>query len=282
MAGGWTPGASAPACAKSPTSPTSRSPRSPASSRSIRTSASRCASASWPRSQQLEYEPDFLAQSLRRGATLSVGYVVGDISNPLDRDHHVGCRVGAPPGRLLDAADELGERPRAGRRPHPVLPGAARRRHDPVARERTPLGDPRRPDPGGRPDHHDRPRRRRRICDASIVRNDHKTGMRAAVDHLLDLGHRRIALITGGLDLWPVRERIAGMAEAVAAKRHPRRDHHPGRLAVCGARRAQHRAAAGDGSATDRDRRRRQPGPRRLRASDGPARREDPRPTSRW
>jgi len=33
--------------------------------------------------QQLEYEPDFLAQSLRRGATLSVGYVVGDISNPL-------------------------------------------------------------------------------------------------------------------------------------------------------------------------------------------------------
>jgi len=32
---------------------------------------------------QLEYEPDFLAQSLRRGAPLSVGYVVGDISNPL-------------------------------------------------------------------------------------------------------------------------------------------------------------------------------------------------------
>ncbi len=32
---------------------------------------------------ELEYEPDFLAQSLRRGATLSVGYVVGDISNPL-------------------------------------------------------------------------------------------------------------------------------------------------------------------------------------------------------
>jgi LacI family transcriptional regulator len=32
---------------------------------------------------QLEYEPDFLAQSLRRGATLSVGYIVGDISNPL-------------------------------------------------------------------------------------------------------------------------------------------------------------------------------------------------------
>ena len=53
---------------------------------------------------------------------------------------------------------------------------------------------------------------------ASIVRNDHRSGMRAAVEHLLDLGHRRIALITGALDLWPVRERIAGMAEAVAAR----------------------------------------------------------------
>ena len=38
--------------------------------------------------QELEYEPDFLAQSLRRGATLSVGYVVGDISNPLIADDH--------------------------------------------------------------------------------------------------------------------------------------------------------------------------------------------------
>ena len=42
--------------------------------------------------------------------------------------------------------------------------------------------------------------------------------MRSAVGHLLDLGHRRIALITGALDLWPVRERIAGMAEAVAER----------------------------------------------------------------
>ncbi len=54
--------------------------------------------------------------------------------------------------------------------------------------------------------------------DASIVRNDHRFGMRTAVGHLLDLGHRRIALITGALDLWPVRERIAGMAEAVAER----------------------------------------------------------------
>lgn len=33
--------------------------------------------------EQLGYQPDLLAQSLRRRATLSVGFVVGDIANPL-------------------------------------------------------------------------------------------------------------------------------------------------------------------------------------------------------
>src|SRR3954451_7292182 len=32
---------------------------------------------------KLEYEPDFLARSLRRGETRSVGFVIADISNPL-------------------------------------------------------------------------------------------------------------------------------------------------------------------------------------------------------
>jgi LacI family transcriptional regulator len=50
---------------------------------------------------------------------------------------------------------------------------------------------------------------------ASIVRSDHRTGMQAAVRHLVELGHRRIALITGSVELWAVRERIAGMADAI-------------------------------------------------------------------
>ena len=33
--------------------------------------------------EELDYQPDILAQSLRRRETLSVGVVVGDISNPL-------------------------------------------------------------------------------------------------------------------------------------------------------------------------------------------------------
>ena len=66
---------------------------------------------------------------------------------PADRHDHLGRRVRAPRGRLLDAPDELRERPGARRRPHPVLPGASGRRHDPVARERARAGDARRPRP---------------------------------------------------------------------------------------------------------------------------------------
>ena len=43
--------------------------------------------------RQLEYEPDFLAQSLRRGQTLSVGFVLADISNPLMADIVLGAEA---------------------------------------------------------------------------------------------------------------------------------------------------------------------------------------------
>src|SRR6186713_1898906 len=43
--------------------------------------------------QQLEYEPDFLAQSLRRGQTLSVGFVLADISNPLMAEIVLGAEA---------------------------------------------------------------------------------------------------------------------------------------------------------------------------------------------
>src|SRR2546430_204451 len=36
--------------------------------------------------EELGYEPDYLAQSLRRGATKTVGFVLRDISNPLFAD----------------------------------------------------------------------------------------------------------------------------------------------------------------------------------------------------
>lgn len=170
--------------------------------------------------RQLEYEPDFLAQSLRRGATLSVGYVVGDISNPLISSITSGAesvlRSGGYSMLLMNSEndaelDSAHIRFFQARRVDGMILSLASERHQatldilqqvdvPVVMvDRDVAAD----------------------LDASIVRNDHRAGMRAGVGHLLDLGHRRIALITGGLDLWPVRERIAGMAEAVATRGVP-------------------------------------------------------------
>lgn len=170
--------------------------------------------------RQLEYEPDFLAQSLRRGATLSVGYVVGDISNPLISSITSGAesvlRSGGYSMLLMNSENDAeldGAHIRffQARRVDGMILSLASERHQatldildqvdvPVVMvDRDVAAD----------------------LDASIVRNDHRAGMRAGVGHLLDLGHRRIALITGGLDLWPVRERIAGMAEAVATRGVP-------------------------------------------------------------
>lgn len=169
---------------------------------------------------QLEYEPDFLAQSLRRGATLSVGYVVGDISNPLIATITSGAEsvlrsagysmllMNSENDPDLDAAHIRFFQAR--RVDGMILSLASERREatlDLLGQVDVPIVMIDRDVP---PD-----------LGASIVRNDHRGGMRAAVSHLLDLGHRRVALITGALDLWPVRERIVGMTEAVESRGIP-------------------------------------------------------------
>ncbi len=169
---------------------------------------------------QLEYEPDFLAQSLRRGATLSVGYVVGDISNPLHATITSGAESvlrAAGYSMLLMNSDN-----------DPELDAAhirffQARRVDGMILS---LSSERRPETLAVLAQVDVPivmidREVPADLGASTVCNDHRVGMREAVGHLLDLGHRRVGLITGALDLWPVRERVAGMAEVVAAKGIP-------------------------------------------------------------
>lgn len=53
---------------------------------------------------------------------------------------------------------------------------------------------------------------------ADAVMADHAQGMRLATEYLLDLGHRRIALLTGDADLYPARERLRGFHEAYASR----------------------------------------------------------------
>lgn len=169
--------------------------------------------------EELGYQPDLLAQSLRRRATRSVGFVVGDIANPLlaeivqggettlreagysmlltnsendprrDADHVALFEQRRVDGLMLSLASE----------DNPALVGLLAELDTPVV-----LIDRELPDD----------------TSASAVLSDHRTGMRAAVEHLLDLGHRRIGLILGQ-PMRPTRERRLGLQDAYASRSLP-------------------------------------------------------------
>ena len=145
--------------------------------------------------EELGYQPDFLAQSLRRGATLSVGFTLSDISNPVLAQMARGMEdvlrsagysllvmnAGHDPSR--DAANV---RFLHGRRVDGMILSLVRERRkatlEALGRAEVPLVVIDR----------DLPRRIR----ASAVLVNHRSGMAAAAGHLLDLGHRRIGLVS--------------------------------------------------------------------------------------
>lgn len=168
---------------------------------------------------ELQYEPDFLAQSLRRGQTLSAGFVLGDISNPLTAQMVLGAETELRhngyslllmssenqseldarsvrffgtrrvDGMILSIVDETNER----------LLEALRQVKVPVVLiDRAIASD---------------------IAASSVVA-DHRHGMRDAAAQLIGLGHRRIALIGGSRGTLPAREREAALHEAVAEAPH--------------------------------------------------------------
>jgi LacI family transcriptional regulator len=168
---------------------------------------------------EIGYQPDLLAQSLRRRATLSVGFVVGDIANPLLAEIVKGAeRTLRDSGysMLLTNSENLPERDAAHvrlfeqRRVDGLMLSLAAEDYPEtiqVLRQfdtPTVLVDRELPPEVG----------------ASAVLSDHRSGMRAAVEHLLDLGHRRIGLIVGQ-PMRPSRERRAGLEEAFAARSLP-------------------------------------------------------------
>ncbi|GAB4127788.1 MAG: LacI family DNA-binding transcriptional regulator [Roseiflexaceae bacterium] len=154
--------------------------------------------------QALGYEPHALAQSLRTGQTQSIGYVVSDIANFLfstiargiddtlqpqtytmvlatsrsDPEHEIAVirhlqrrRVD---GLILSLADETNSQ-----------------LNSYLAKQHVPLVLLDRDLPG-------------LAADRVVV--DHASGITAAVEHLLQLGHRRIGLITGTNQTRPGRE----------------------------------------------------------------------------
>lgn len=168
--------------------------------------------------EELGYEPNMLAGMLRRGATETIGFVVGDISNPLLAQITLGAEtalrkagyamlltnsVNDPgldaghirllqqrrvDGLLLSVSDETNEQ---------IIAALERAPMPTVLIDRTMAGYP----------------------TASAVLSDHAAGITAAAEHLIKLGHRRIALVGGSPHVRPTRERVAAIEEVAEA--HP-------------------------------------------------------------
>jgi LacI family transcriptional regulator len=180
--------------------------------------------------RELKYQPDLLAQGLRLGKTFSVGFAVSDIANPvlaeiitgaekrlraagysllltnsegtpeLDIEHIVLLERRRVDGLILSLVDEH----------HPDVVAALGQVTCPIV-----LVD-------------------RDIPDGVTARSaafDHAEGMRQATKHLLELGHRRFALITGGPER-PARERRQAFEETLAGVDGAEHQVYPGEFSV--------------------------------------------------
>jgi LacI family transcriptional regulator len=168
---------------------------------------------------ELDYQPDMLAQSLRRRETHTVGFVVGDISNPLFAEIVTGVESTLHSnGYSMLLTNSLGD---------PLLEAAhisllSQRRVDGLVIS---VLDETSPETIDRLAELDIPivvldRSLPQEVSVSRVLSDHRSGMKAATLHLLDLGHRRIALISG-TGVRPALERRAGLEEAFASRGLP-------------------------------------------------------------
>jgi LacI family transcriptional regulator len=168
--------------------------------------------------EKLGYEPDLLAQSLRRRETLSVGFVVGDISNPLFAEIVMGFESTMnASGFAMLLTNSLGDtaleaahiRLLSQRRVDGLVVSVVDETHPETITRLRELEIPVVVLDRNLPD-----------VEVSRVLSDHRSGMEAAVLHLLDRGHRRIALIAG-TELRPTLERRAGFEQAFAARGLP-------------------------------------------------------------
>jgi LacI family transcriptional regulator len=167
---------------------------------------------------RMGFQPDPRAQNMRRRTTMTIGFIINDITNPMHsnvfkaaeselRPHGFTLHLvntGGEPQREAAAIDML-QRGRVD-----GLMMTINSEQDPACRAR--LATLR--VPGVLLD-------REVPVNIDAVMTDHASGMRQAVDYLIGLGHRRIALITAGTDIWPGRERKRGFVDAFARRGLP-------------------------------------------------------------
>lgn len=163
---------------------------------------------------ELQYEPNFLARSLRSGKSYSVGFILADIANPVMATVVRGVEeVLRQDGYALFIMDSE-SRPEfeassirfvQNRRVDGLIVSLASENHQPTVDALTACQPAvvfvdRSPPPGLR---------------AAFVGHDHSIGMTEAIEHLISLGHRLIAQIGGSHATLPARERQQAMDKVI-------------------------------------------------------------------
>lgn len=161
---------------------------------------------------ELDYRPNVSARSLKTGRRGTIGVVVPDITNPFFAAVVKGLERAIPDDTfriLLASSDESADREAevladlTGRVDGFILAPANEQDRAPLELHRAgvPVVLLDREVTGGE------------LYDVVLV--DNVNGARTAAEHLLELGHRRIAMINGPDDTTPGRERRAGFLQAL-------------------------------------------------------------------
>lgn len=166
--------------------------------------------------EQLGYQPNLLAQSLRSGSTKTIGFVVRDIANPLFADIVKGAETtlrAAGYSMLLTNSEGTPDldatyiRLFLQRRVDGLILSLQSEEHEAT------LEALRGADCSLVLVDRDVP-----ILGASAVICDHYSGVRRAVDHMITLGHRRIGIVAGPTSIRASRERLRGYQEGHQAE----------------------------------------------------------------
>jgi len=167
---------------------------------------------------RMGFQPDPRAQNMRRRTTMTIGFIINDITNPMHSNVFKAAEAELRPhGFTLHLVNTGGEPQREAAAIDMLQRGRVdglmmtiNSEQDNACRAR--LATLR--VPGVLLD-------REMPVNIDAVMTDHASGMRQAVDYLIGLGHRRIALITAGTDIWPGRERKRGFVSAFASRGLP-------------------------------------------------------------
>ncbi len=166
--------------------------------------------------RDLGYRPDAVAQSMRRGATRTIGIVIRDITVPVlagfvksaqDVLHDAGYTL------IVAGSEDRRERELdilkafSHRRIDGLIMTTASEHDDALLKAREALGIPVVLLDRERPTN----------FDAVLIA--HREGIFRATSHLLELGHRRIALLSGPETVRPSADRVLGYQDAFKAHR---------------------------------------------------------------